>query len=218
MSKVSKIVGELSGSKEAEVVRVQNDETFGKSPVIQGVTDLKERKQNDVAISGNIDQVHEVGVEAAENVVENPGLVGSNANTMGDQVGETVVGENQVSDQDAPFGDGKQVVSNDEECEEVWHNEELVAAQSIEVKERKETGVLSKTPNKERLIGKHQGELALGYSSDQEEGEIPLILGKEKVYESDGDVRFDARKTILVEDKVVRKSQRVHTRSQKLNL
>ncbi|KAG6660508.1 hypothetical protein CIPAW_03G112100 [Carya illinoinensis] len=68
---------------------------------------------------------------AENNVVENLGLVGPNANTLGDQVGETVISEAQAPDQDALPGDGKQVVSSDEECEEVWHDEEPAAAQSI---------------------------------------------------------------------------------------
>lgn len=63
-------------------------------------------------------------------------------------------------------------------------------------------------------VGKHTEELVLGYSLDREEGEIIGLKGKEKTYDSDGVVISVTEKNNN-RDKTVKKSQRLHTHSQK---
>lgn len=55
--------------------------------------------------------------------------------------------------------------------------------------------------------GIHHGELAFGYSSDREEGEITRLKGKEKAHDSEVDIVSDTRKLNNMEVKLVRKSQ-----------
>lgn len=76
----------------------------------------------------------------------------------------------------------------------------------------KRVGTDSFNQNVEENKGQQQGALPLGYSSKKEEGEILVLKGKEKLYESDTEQRS------IIEEKFVRKSQRDHTRAQKLNL
>ena len=59
--------------------------------------------------------------------------------------------------------------------------------------------------------------LALGCYSDHEEGEIIGLKGKEKAYDSNGVAPSNFEKTNNGV-RTMRKSQRVHTQSQKLNL
>lgn len=61
-----------------------------------------------------------------------------------------------------------------------------------------------------------QGEVAIGYSSEHEDGEIERFRGTEKAYDSEGADRSDTEKLKTTLDKAVRKSQRVYTRSKKL--
>lgn len=55
-----------------------------------------------------------------------------------------------------------------------------------------------------------------GFSSNWEEGEIPLVSGKEKVYDSDVEPRMISGKSKELVYKLVKKSQWVHTRPQNL--
>lgn len=110
---------------------------------------------------------------------------------------------------------------SDEECEEVWcdkENEEdleLVQMQDKELSGVPRTLVaeMANVISDNRL----QGELAMGYSSEHEDGEITGLRGQEKAYDSEGADRSDTERLKITLDKTVRKSQRVHTRSQKLN-
>lgn len=100
--------------------------------------------------------------------------------------------------------------SSDEECEEVWCDEyrplrEIMSQVRVENIEEMHTGACL-------------GDLALECASEREEGEIPTLMGKEKLYESDVEHSSISRNSKRIEELSVRKSQRVHTRSQKLNL
>lgn len=61
-------------------------------------------------------------------------------------------------------------------------------------------------------------ETAMGYLSEREEGEISVLKGKEKMYDSDIGQTMKHEVENVTREKTVRKSLRVHTRLQKLNL
>ncbi|KAL5984719.1 hypothetical protein ACLOJK_041341 [Asimina triloba] len=108
-----------------------------------------------------------------------------------------------------------QLEDSDKECEEVCCDEDLEV-----VPETAQTWTyVEKSPLSSRspVLGKQIGELASGSYSDQEEGEITELKGKGRAYDSDGDVHSEFEKKIN-EDVIVRRSKRVPTRSQKLNL
>ncbi|KAL6003041.1 hypothetical protein ACLOJK_023264 [Asimina triloba] len=72
-----------------------------------------------------------------------------------------------------------------------------------------------------QLKGKESSELPKNLidEMENEEGEVLVSRGKKKAYDSEGANRSDARKyKKITSDKTVRKSQRIHTRTQKLNL
>ncbi|KAL5981565.1 hypothetical protein ACLOJK_015627 [Asimina triloba] len=73
--------------------------------------------------------------------------------------------------------------------------------------------VLEEEENNNRLGNDSpQGEVTKGYSSEREEGEITVLLGKEKMYDTDGERQSTAEnvtKSGAYEEKSVRKSQRV---------
>ncbi|KAL5977670.1 hypothetical protein ACLOJK_039198 [Asimina triloba] len=111
--------------------------------------------------------------------------------------------------------------NSDEECEEVWHGDEPQLQGSAQADRLQTTG-LDEEENNDRLgNGSPQGEVTTGYSLEQEEGEITVLLGKENLYDTDGERRSTAakvKKSDAYEENSVRKSLRVHTRVQKLNL
>ncbi|KAL5998753.1 hypothetical protein ACLOJK_009700 [Asimina triloba] len=111
--------------------------------------------------------------------------------------------------------------NSDEECEEVCHDDEPGLRRRAQA-DRVQTTVLEEEENNNRLgNGSPQGEVTKGYSSEREEGEITVLLGKEKMYDTDGERQSTAEKVTksgAYEEKSVRKSQRVHIRAQKLNL
>ncbi|KAK0589285.1 hypothetical protein LWI29_012121 [Acer saccharum] len=110
---------------------------------------------------------------------------------------------------------------SNEECEEVWGDEELEVVQETVQTRIEKSPVLPGTPipkpDADDYVGGQKGDLALVCYSDREEGEITGLKGKEKAYDSDGVVPSDLEKTNNGV-RTVRKSQRVHTRAQKLNL
>lgn len=113
---------------------------------------------------------------------------------------------------------GNHVHESDEECEKVWHDEyddkQRNYVQSGSAIHMVQTGACSNDPITPRINGGMGSErdIVLGYSSDKEEGEISLIMGKEKAYTSEGDICVAAESEGIQEDhKTVRKSQRVHT-------
>lgn len=61
-------------------------------------------------------------------------------------------------------------------------------------------------------------EMAMGYSSEREEGEILALKGKEKMYDSDRGQTMKHEAKNVTWEKTVRKSLRVHARLQKLNI
>ncbi|KAL6003473.1 hypothetical protein ACLOJK_023703 [Asimina triloba] len=111
--------------------------------------------------------------------------------------------------------------NSDEECEEVWHGDEPELQGSAQA-DKVQTTRLDEEENNDRLgNGSPQGEVMIGYSSEREKGEITVLLGKEKLYDTDGERRSTAAKVTksdAYEENSVRKSLRVHTRVQKLNL
>ncbi|KAK1578171.1 hypothetical protein Q3G72_028139 [Acer saccharum] len=110
---------------------------------------------------------------------------------------------------------------SNEECEEVWGDEELEVVQETVQTQIEKSPVLPGTPipkpDADDYIGGQKGDLALVCYSDREEREITVLKGKEKAYDSDGVVPSDLEK-INNGVRTVRKSQRVHTQAQKLNL
>ncbi|KAL5992197.1 hypothetical protein ACLOJK_013112 [Asimina triloba] len=111
--------------------------------------------------------------------------------------------------------------NSDEECEEVCYDDESGLQRSAQA-DRVQTTVLEEEENNNRLGNDSpQGEVTKGYSSEREEEEITVLLGKEKMYDTDGERQSTAEKVTksgAYEEKSVRKSQRVHIRAQKLNL
>ncbi|KAL5974029.1 hypothetical protein ACLOJK_030691 [Asimina triloba] len=111
--------------------------------------------------------------------------------------------------------------NSDEECEEVWHGDEPQLQGSAQA-DRVQTTGLDEEENNDRLgNGSPQGEVTTGYSSEREEGEITVLLGKKNLYDTDGERRSTAakvKKSDAYEENSVRKSLQVHTRVQKLNL
>ncbi|KAL6012411.1 hypothetical protein ACLOJK_002898 [Asimina triloba] len=108
-----------------------------------------------------------------------------------------------------------QLEDSDKECEEVCCDEDLEV-----VPETAQTWTyVEKSPLSSRMpvLGKQIGKLASGSYSDQEKGEITGLKGKGRAYDSDGDVHSEFGKN-FTEDVIVRRSKRVPTRSQKLNL
>ncbi|KAL6003492.1 hypothetical protein ACLOJK_023723 [Asimina triloba] len=104
---------------------------------------------------------------------------------------------------------------SDEECEEVWCDKEnKVASESIQLKGKQ----LSDLPKNlvdemENVLAenKMQRDLAMGYCSSQEEGEVIGSRGNQKTYDSEGVNRSDVGKCKkFTSDKTVRKSRRVH--------
>ncbi|KAL5972808.1 hypothetical protein ACLOJK_039614 [Asimina triloba] len=111
--------------------------------------------------------------------------------------------------------------NSDEECEEVWHDDEPELKGSAQADKVQTTGLDEEENNDHLGSGRPQGEDTTGYSSEREEGEITVLLGKEKLYDTDGERRsttVKVTKSDAYEEKSVRKSLRVHTRVQKLNL
>ncbi|KAL5999560.1 hypothetical protein ACLOJK_037845 [Asimina triloba] len=108
-----------------------------------------------------------------------------------------------------------QLEDSDKECEEVCCDEDLeVVPETAQTWTYVEKSPLSsRTP----FLGKQIGELASGSYSDQEEGEITELKGKGRAYDSDGNVHSELGKKFNG-DGIVRRSKRVPTRSQKLNL
>ncbi|KAL6006032.1 hypothetical protein ACLOJK_040077 [Asimina triloba] len=113
------------------------------------------------------------------------------------------------------------LINSVEECKEVCHDDEYGLQRSAQV-DRVQTTVLEEEENNNRLGNDSpHGEVTKGYSSEREEGEITVLLGKEKMYDTDGERQSTAEKVTksgAYEEKSVRKSQRVHIRAQKLNL
>ncbi|KAL5982678.1 hypothetical protein ACLOJK_016754 [Asimina triloba] len=111
--------------------------------------------------------------------------------------------------------------NSDEECEEVCYDNESGLKRSAQA-DRVQTTVLEEEENNNRLGNDSpQGEVTKGYFSEREKGEITVLLGKEKMYDTDGERQSTAEKVTksgAYEEKSVRKSQRVHIRAQKLNL
>ncbi|KAL6012788.1 hypothetical protein ACLOJK_003277 [Asimina triloba] len=101
--------------------------------------------------------------------------------------------------------------NSDEECEEVCHDDEPGLQRRAQA-DRVQTTVLEEEENNNRLgNGSPQGEVTKGYSSEREEGEITVLLGKEKMYDTDGERQSTAGKVTksgAYEEKSVRKSQR----------
>ncbi|KAL5984754.1 hypothetical protein ACLOJK_041376 [Asimina triloba] len=112
---------------------------------------------------------------------------------------------------------------SEEECDEVWcdkENEEALEFMQLKGKESSELPK-NRVDEMKNVLAKNRlpGDSTMGYCSSQEEGEILVSRGKENVYDSEGANRSDARKyEKITSDKTVRKSRRVHTRTQKLNL
>ncbi|KAL5987783.1 hypothetical protein ACLOJK_035537 [Asimina triloba] len=127
-----------------------------------------------------------------------------------------------------PLQDFEKIMENqrdvrDEECEEVWCDKENeVASETLQLKGKEFSDVsknlVDETENilvENRLLE----DLAMVYSSDPEKEELTGSRGKEKAYDFKGADRSVAYKLKNISsDKTVRKSQRVHTRTQKLNL
>ncbi|KAL6005451.1 hypothetical protein ACLOJK_006018 [Asimina triloba] len=108
-----------------------------------------------------------------------------------------------------PFRDSD---NSDEECEEVWHGDEPELQGSAQ-EDRVQTTGLNEEENNDRLgNGSPQGEVMTGYSSEREEGKITVFLGKEKLYDTDGERRSTAAKVTksdAYKENLVRKSLRV---------
>ena len=62
-------------------------------------------------------------------------------------------------------------------------------------------------------VGVHQGEVAMGCLFDWDKGEILIMMGKEKLYESDVEYCSNTEKSKIVKETSMRKSKRVHTDS-----
>ncbi|KAL5974752.1 hypothetical protein ACLOJK_031423 [Asimina triloba] len=104
---------------------------------------------------------------------------------------------------------------SDKECEKVCCNEdvEVVTETNQTWMPVEKSPLVSRTP----VSGIQKGDLASGFYSDREEGEISGLKGKDKAYDSDGDAYSELEKKYN-EDRIVRRSKRAHIRSQKLNL
>ncbi|KAL5997602.1 hypothetical protein ACLOJK_008532 [Asimina triloba] len=104
---------------------------------------------------------------------------------------------------------------SDRECEEVSCNEdvEVVLETNQTWMPVEKSPLVSRTP----VSGNQIGDLASGFYSNREEGEISGLKGKDKAYDSDGDAYPEFGKKYN-EDRIVRRSKRAHIRSQKLNL
>lgn len=115
--------------------------------------------------------------------------------------------------------------TSDEECEEIWHDDtdEIQGSPTGAINQVVQTkDLFNETNNPGVIQGSglecNQQNEEVGYSSAREEGELCLALGKEKAYESEGDACVAVGAEKSVEDKLIRKSQQVQTRSKKLNL
>ncbi|KAL5999682.1 hypothetical protein ACLOJK_037967, partial [Asimina triloba] len=84
--------------------------------------------------------------------------------------------------------------NSDEECEEVWHGDEPQLQGSAQA-DRVQTTGLDEEENNDRLgKGSPQGKVTTDYFSEREEGEITVLLGKENLYDTDGERRSTAAK------------------------
>ncbi|KAL5978325.1 hypothetical protein ACLOJK_029442 [Asimina triloba] len=112
---------------------------------------------------------------------------------------------------------------SEEECDVVWCDKENEEALEFMQLKGKESFELPKNRVDEMKIvlveNRLLGDSTMGYCLSQEEGEVLVSRGNEKAYDSEGANRSDAGKyKKITSNKMVRKSRRVHTRTQKLNL
>ncbi|KAL6003512.1 hypothetical protein ACLOJK_023743 [Asimina triloba] len=112
---------------------------------------------------------------------------------------------------------------SEEECDGVWCDKEKEEALEFMQLKGKESSELPKNrvDEMEFVLAENRlpGDCTMGYCSSQEEGEVLGSRGNEKTYDTEGANRSDAGKyKKITSDKMVRKSRRVHTRTQKLNL
>ncbi|KAL6012688.1 hypothetical protein ACLOJK_003177 [Asimina triloba] len=112
---------------------------------------------------------------------------------------------------------------SEEECDEVCCDKgNEVASKFMQLKDKESSeSTKNLTDEMENVLAEHRlsGDSSMGYCSSQEEGEVLVLRGKEKAYDSEGANRSDAGKCKkITSDKTVRKSKRFHTRTQKLNL
>ncbi|KAL5987540.1 hypothetical protein ACLOJK_035288 [Asimina triloba] len=100
--------------------------------------------------------------------------------------------------------------NSNEECEEVWHGDEPKLQRSAQA-DRVQTTVLDEEENNDRLGNDSpQGEVTTDYSSEREEGEITVLLGKKKMYDTDGERQSTAAKVTksnVYEEKLVTSTQ-----------
>ncbi|KAL5998341.1 hypothetical protein ACLOJK_009281 [Asimina triloba] len=99
--------------------------------------------------------------------------------------------------------------NSDEECDEVWHDDEPELQRSAQA-DRVQTTMLDEEENNDRLGNDNpQGEIMTDYSSEREEGKITVLLGKKKMYDTDGERQSTAAKVTksdAYEKKSIRKS------------
>ncbi|XP_042959294.1 uncharacterized protein LOC122294521 [Carya illinoinensis] len=164
------------------VVNGNPNENMASASIAHDMGDLNVTSPIEMVPEKNLD---EVVITSQPDLIKSVDMI---QHREGKQVAETECGQHVQS---AILRDSD---NSDEECEEVWHDDEPELQQSAQA-DRMQTMVLDEEETNERTgNGSPQREVTTGYSSEREEGEITVLLGKEKLYDTDGERQSTAAK------------------------